>query len=71
MCSQPEFGQEATEDPMGGGLMDPAGQTYDDTQQVRSSRSQKHTTLPDTHIRHGHKSKSSFRYTFNSFLGNI
>ncbi|XP_055034574.1 beta-synuclein [Misgurnus anguillicaudatus] len=29
----PEFGQEATEEPMGGGLMDSEGQTYDETQQ--------------------------------------
>ncbi|KAK7137734.1 hypothetical protein R3I94_013399 [Phoxinus phoxinus] len=29
----PEFGQEATEEPMGEGLMDPEGQTYDETQQ--------------------------------------
>jgi len=34
--SQPEFGQEATEEPMGEGLMDPEGQTYDETQQVRT-----------------------------------
>uniref|UniRef100_A0A672SQ00 Beta-synuclein n=1 Tax=Sinocyclocheilus grahami TaxID=75366 RepID=A0A672SQ00_SINGR len=33
----PEFGQEATEEPMGEGLMDPEGQTYDDTQRVRTS----------------------------------
>lgn len=37
MYSQPEFGQEATEEPMGEGLMDPEGQTYDETQQVRTS----------------------------------
>uniref|UniRef100_A0A9J8BD44 Beta-synuclein n=2 Tax=Cyprinus carpio carpio TaxID=630221 RepID=A0A9J8BD44_CYPCA len=29
----PEFGQEATEEPMGEGLMDSEGQTYDNTQQ--------------------------------------
>uniref|UniRef100_A0A8C1GPA6 Beta-synuclein n=1 Tax=Cyprinus carpio TaxID=7962 RepID=A0A8C1GPA6_CYPCA len=33
----PEFGQEATEEPMGEGLMDSEGQTYDNTQQVRTS----------------------------------
>lgn len=37
VCSQPEFGQEATEEPMGEGLMDPERQTYDDSQQVRPS----------------------------------
>lgn len=50
MCPQPEFGQEATEEQMGEGLMDPEGQTYDDSQQVRTSSShqyngQKHTRL--------------------------
>ncbi|ROL50237.1 hypothetical protein DPX16_19041 [Anabarilius grahami] len=30
----PEFGQEATEEPIGEGLMDPEGQTYDETQQL-------------------------------------
>lgn len=37
MCPQPEFGQEATEEQMGEGVMDPEGQTYDDSQQVRTS----------------------------------
>uniref|UniRef100_A0AAY4E768 Beta-synuclein n=1 Tax=Denticeps clupeoides TaxID=299321 RepID=A0AAY4E768_9TELE len=29
----PEFGQEAMEEPMGEGMMDPEGETYDESQQ--------------------------------------
>uniref|UniRef100_A0AAY4E639 Beta-synuclein n=1 Tax=Denticeps clupeoides TaxID=299321 RepID=A0AAY4E639_9TELE len=33
----PEFGQEAMEEPMGEGMMDPEGETYDESQQVLHS----------------------------------